>query len=142
MRDLWTTSDLPVLTAYAELDAEGEDLLNAEDDVATRVVLTSQEVQRSLAKLSDAGLLPTQATNVGLFVIGVTAAGVREAGGWPSADLGADRLMAALEHLAVHGADEPTRSKGKVALAQLGGLGRDTLAAVAATVITGHLPGQ
>lgn len=23
MRDLWTTRDLPVLTAYAELDAEG-----------------------------------------------------------------------------------------------------------------------
>ncbi|WP_158647942.1 hypothetical protein [Nocardioides houyundeii] len=142
MRDLWTTRDLPVLREYVELDATGDDLFNATDDIAAKLGLDSDELDNSIHKLTTAGYITSAATFGGAYVTDVTERGLRTVGAWPDTESGVDRLIAALEALVASAPDEPTRTKRRATLEQVSGLGRDTLAAVVATVITGQLPGS
>jgi hypothetical protein len=142
--DTWHNRDLPVLRVVVRLcDERPGELINM-SEVVQLTGLDERDVVRAGLALESAGLLKT----IGDFSQRISdfhtpGARARQlTGSWPTAETGADRLVAALEKLASNAPDEPTRTRAQGALAQLGGFSRDTLAAIAATVITGQLPGS
>ncbi|HEY8721483.1 hypothetical protein [Pengzhenrongella sp.] len=70
----------------------------------------------------------------------ISAKARRELGLWPSAEAGADRLMAALDALIAQ-AKPADRSRLEKVRDGLVGAGRDMVVSVAAAVITGQIPG-
>jgi hypothetical protein len=79
------------------------------------------------------------------FVIAPSQKGLERCAGWPSAEDATTFMAAFLEAVEAHAKDdsapEPDRSRFAQLANALGAVGRDTLAEVAAKVITtGHLP--
>jgi predicted ArsR family transcriptional regulator len=141
VRDLWTTRDFPILRAYVELDAEGEDLLNATDHVAEQLGIPLDELERSLEKLSQAGYIETGATFGGPYVTAIRERGLREVGAWPTPETALDRMIAALEAIADNTDDEDTRTRARKILDGLGGAGRQIGISVVGAAIGGQIPG-
>lgn len=143
MQDIWTTRDLPVLTAYAELDADGADLMNAEDEIAASLGLSQEQMDASIGRLAEANFVRAAATFGGSFVESLTERGRRTAGSWPSAETAADRLLAALDAIA-EDASRPESDRQKARkFGRWVGQSINTIGLeVAASVITGQLPGS
>lgn len=140
LADTWAR-DVQVLREVARLLEFGHSIVDG-GQLLDATGLDEADLERALRAL-DAGEYVTVTMAAGTrhwMVRGLTASARREIGLWPSPEIGVDRLFAALKNLAETAPDEPSRSKGKAALAQLGGLSRDTLASIIATVITGQLP--
>jgi hypothetical protein len=146
--DTWHSRDLPFLRALVDqLELTPHTPISAAD-VGVQLGMDDNDVTRALRNLTRGEYVttrpyprrmsdgptdaPLDVTEKALYVVGV----------WPSPEAAADRLVAALAALAKDGPDEPTRTRARSALEQVGGFGRDTLAAIAATVITGQLPGS
>jgi hypothetical protein len=144
--DTWHSRDLPVLRTIVRLhDADPIDLVRVnhiESELAG--TLSEDDIQRAGIALEEAGLIDISGSSglPLLFVKSITANARQLAGSWPTADTAADRLLAALDALAAQSHDEPTRTRARTVREQVGGFSRDTLAAIAATVITGQIPGS
>ena len=145
LADTWHARDLPVLRTIVRLhDADPVGTVRVHHIEAELAdTHTAEDVQRAGVALAEAGLIDKSGASglPLLFVRGVAPQARQLAGSWPTAETGADRLLAALEALADQAPDEPTRDRARTVLQQVGGFSRDTIAAIAATVITGQLPG-
>lgn len=145
--DTWHSRDLPFLRALVDqLELTPHTPVSAAD-IGIALSMDDNDVTRALRNLTRGEYVtprpyprrisdgpndaPLDVTEKALYAVGV----------WPSPETAADRLVAALAALADDGPDEPTRTRARIALEQVGSFGRDTLAAIAATVITGQLPG-
>lgn len=142
--DRWHDRDLPVLSELAK--AEEQHTAVRLETIMANTGLQFAEVRASVARLIRTGYVDQArftADDGGKYAhCRMSKMGLEAVGHWPSAEAGADRLLEVLDHLAQHAPDEPTRSKLRAALSQLGGLSRDTLAGIAAAVLTGQLPGH
>ena len=141
--DTWHSRDLPVLTTVVRLCEHRPRSWVSPDTLRAELDMDERNLQRAILALESAGYFRTSWAGGELIpsVSKVSPKARQAAGSWPTCDAAADRLLAALEQLASAGADEPTRSKARGAREHLGAMSRDTLAAIAATIITGQVPG-
>ena len=140
--DKWNSRDLPVLVAAARL-LEDQDFVDA-DIIAADLELSHRDVVLALKNLEHRHLeLLNTSTYDGrdYMVRGIFPAGLEAAGQWPSPELAADRLEAALTAL-VDAAPEGSPQRGKFVALRDGLLaaGRDVIIDVAGSVISGRLP--
>lgn len=141
--DVWSIRDLPVLVATVRLLDETGRPVQA-NQISTATGIAEAEVQRALTNLGREHL---EVADWGSLVgkdwvaIAKTAAGLRAAGAWPSAEVAADRLIAALEEIIDNTVDgSPKQSRLKAARDALLAAGRDVLVEVAGAAITGRVP--
>lgn len=141
--DTWHHRDLPVLREVVRLTDERMGQLVKVDDVEAALDLDPDDIQRAGLALKHAGLCKVDGSlqrRVLMFST-PTADARRLTGAWPSTEQATDRLIAALTAVAERDPDVETRSSARAALDHLGHMTRDTITAIAATVITGQLPG-
>lgn len=142
--DTWETRDLPLLrTIVAMRDAEPGHPITSHA-LAEAAAVTPDQARSALQNLGAEFVILKDASSMAqwdVFVIGVTAEGLRAAGAWPSPETAADRLLAAIdEQISVLPEGSPRSSKLKAARDGLLGAGRDVLVSVAAAVLTGRIP--
>lgn len=138
----WNARDFPVLKLLARAEQQRTDA--SVDEITELTGLPYPEIRSTVDLLKRSGLVDeakfSAASGRAFTHVRLSADGLRKVRAWPTEEVAVDRMLAALDRLIATAPDQPTRTKRQEALAQLGGLGRDTLAAVAATVITGQLP--
>lgn len=141
--ETWHARDLPVLTAIVKLCEHRPRAWVGPEQLRAELNLDERELQRAILALESDGYFRTSWAGGELIpsVSQISPHARRAVGTWPTTDQAADRLLAALTAVADHDPDEGTRTKARAALDHLGALTRDTIAAVAATVITGQIPG-
>lgn len=120
IEDQWSRWDYPVLVALVQWDAENQargfvDRAQVVDMIGAREEDT-WKVGRALDRLHRAGLIEIidamDGTPWPSTVMGVTTAGLRTAGAWPTPESMRDRLLAELEAAADRiSASEPEKSK-------------------------------
>jgi|GEM_PF-1996352 len=141
--DLWTTIDYPVLLEAARLQStNGRPVTSAELaegtglDVTVVVRAIGRLAQRYVEVRSVSSLAATD-----YLVTGVTADGLEAAGQWPSPEVAADRILAALD-AAIDDTTEGSPKQGRLKAARdaVASIGRDLLVQVASGVITGRIP--
>jgi len=138
--DLWTSRDLPVLRAIvAAIDATRPGYPIRVSDLTVEG-LTSEEIQRSVNALAQAGTFFTGTDGAWghphLFIHGVTEHARQRAGVWPTpADDLAERLIGAFQ-AAADAAEGEKKTKLKAALTGLKGLSRDVLVEVISSMIS------
>jgi hypothetical protein len=145
LEDTWSGRELPLLREAARRLEGGETNLYVDALAAHLNIDPAQaQAQIAVAALSDDGYLDGMrvAEIRGPIVIThISAKARRELGLWPSAEAGADRLMASLDALIAQ-AESDDRSRLEKVRDGLMGAGRDLVVSVAAAVITGQVPGQ
>ena len=143
--NVWTDLDFPVLVETVRRLNSGENhvlsraiagaLDRAEPDVVAALI-------RLNTRYLDVKVERAWGGKVALCqVTGVTEEGLREVGVWPSPEVAADRLIAALDALIDTTTDgSPKQSRLKAARDGLLATGREVLVEVAGAAITGRLP--
>jgi hypothetical protein len=142
LADTWQTRDLPVLRiAVAALDerpgwaAEVDEIDHGMDQ---------EEFMRAVQRLEHGGYLTAEwsitfgSTEL-ISITSATKAAFEATGAWPTSDVAADRLLAALKDLADGGRTEDVRSRARKALDALSGAGRDIAVGVATAALGGQL---
>lgn len=143
--DVWSSRDFPVLReAAAAWEESGREAVH-EVPIVEATGLSIEVVRHSVATLVATGFLEGRVlrgddTIMSVMVTAVTERGMREVGLWPSAEVGADRLIEALDELIEQADDEDSRSWLVKVRDGLVGAGRDIVVSVAAAVLTGQLP--
>lgn len=141
--DTWTTRDLPVLRAVARL-LEDDRTAVASDEIASAVGLDKRDVVKALRLLGDEHIRIDDMSSLGpadYVVTGITTAGLRTVGQWPSPETAVDRMIEALEQMIDNTPEgSPKQSRLKASLAWIRDTGRDVMVEVAAAAITGRLP--
>ena len=141
--DTWYSRELPVLREVARL-AELGDIDVSVDVLAQALNMPQPVIGRAGTLLEEDGYLADTSTafGTGLVRFGrVTPKGRREVGQWPSPDIAADRLLAALEAAVTNAPTEEDRSKARRVLDAFTSAGRDLLVDVAGGVVTGQISG-
>lgn len=145
LADTWNSREFPILRETArqleyEENADGGVRVH---QIAAALNLSPEIVYRSVRILESDGLLEgvwMQPSTHGR-ITQISGRARQLVGQWPTPETAADRLLAALDALASQSPDEPTRTRARTVREQVGGFSRDTLAAIAATIITGQIPG-
>lgn len=138
--DVWTSRDYPVLAAAAKRFDEGETSIRVET-LATDTGLSVEDVKRAGSALSRRDLL----TASGAWgdpiqrVSELSGEAYLLTGLHPDGDDAVTRLVDALRQAADQTNDPEEKSKLRRLADNAGGVSRDVLAAVLATVITGGL---
>lgn len=143
--DTWHNRDLPVLReAVKRIDAAPRDKPTVHD-FATALNIDEETTRRSLTALERDGLVTLiweQRAAVRRrirSVADVSADAYRKAGAWPTPESGADRLIAALEHIAANTNDEDERTRAQKILDGFAGSGRQIAVGVATAIINGQV---
>lgn len=143
--DRWTRIDQPVLQALVEHFEQHRGPIRA-SAVATTTGLDIINVRRSINLLAQDGLVvvPKNAPRVsdlaGEHALGVTPAGLRRAGEWPTTELAFGRLIEALEAIAENTDDSDTRTNARKFADWLRASVNTVGVSVAGAVITGQMP--
>lgn len=128
LNDVWTTRDLPVLAATARLLDEKPGHPRQANKVEAATGIAEADVKRAFVNLSREHLDVADwggMTSKDYAVTGITADGLRAAGQWPSPEVAADRLVAALNELIDNTTEgSPKQSRLKAARDSLLGVGR------------------
>lgn len=143
LEDTWSGRELPLLQEAARRLESGETNLYV-SALAEQLNIDPAQAQIAVDALSDDGYLDgvrVEEIRGPVVITHISAKARRELGLWPSAEAGADRLMAALDALIVQ-AKPDDRSRLERVRDGLVGAGRDMVVSVAAAVITGQIPGQ
>jgi hypothetical protein len=142
MSSAWESRDLPVLKAIVELTDEGEDGLPSAR-IADRTGLDEDTVQRALWALAAEHppffTVVDGSSLAGRYILEVnspTGHARRTVGSWPSPETIAAGLIAALQEAAEHETSDERKGRLRRAADALGGLGKDVLSEVIASVIT------
>ncbi len=139
MQDTWTTRDLPVLLAIVErFDDDGRS--PGPNQIQKITGLDAEVVQRALRALGSEQLsfLTEVKGSWGkqIIMVGAPTGHARRAvGAWPTAEVLADRLVAAMNEAADRQADDEQKGLLRKAAAFLGSAGRDIAVDVAATAL-------
>lgn len=146
IENLWTSADLPTLQAVAELAQSHKGHLAA-GQVAAVTGLDLDTTLEALERLLKAGYIDAQALHgdnrtVAVIIGGMTERGLREVGAWPSTEVAADRLIAALDALVANASTPDERTRWQRVRDGIAGAGRDVTVGLATAVLTGQLPGQ
>jgi len=142
--DIWTTRDLPVLVAAVRLLDEQPGLPRQAGEIAELTGLPEGDVQKALHNLATDYLDVADWGSLAghdFVAVGFTSNALRATGAWPSPELAADRLLAALG-AAIDNATEgsPKQSRLKAIRDGFVAAGRDITVEVAAAVLTGRIP--
>lgn len=142
--DRWTTRDLPVLLAAAELlDETGRS--TDEGAIVKRLGMERDDVIRALRNLSQRYLDLKISEAWGgavafVHIASITEDGLRATGQWPSAEAAADRFLSALDEIIdATPADAPKASRLRAVRDGVVGIGRDVLVDVMGGVLTGRI---
>lgn len=144
--DVWTSRDFPVLLEAARLIEAGASYV-FEQPLAAATGLDRDQVIRAIVTLQRGGYVEARLNRgddrvTSATIVDISPQGMREVGLWPSPETGAERLLAALDTLVEQAPNEAERSRWRKIRDGVAGAGRDVLISIAATVITGQLPGQ
>ncbi len=142
--DVWATRDLPVLVATVRLLEEHPGLPRQAGEIAELTGLPEAEVQKALRNLATDYLEVADWASLGshdFVAVNYTSDALRATGAWPSPELAADRLLAALS-TAIDNAAEGSPKQSRLRALRDGFLaaGRDVTVEVAAAVLTGRIP--
>jgi hypothetical protein len=139
MQDTWTTRDLPVLLAIVEgFDDGGRS--PGPKQIQEITGLEPETVQRALRALGSEqpSFLAEVKGSWGkqIIMVGAPTGHARRAvGAWPTAEVLADRLVAAMNDAADSEADDEQKGLLRKAASFLGSAGRDIVVGVAATAL-------
>lgn len=140
--DVWTTRDYPVLVTVARM-LEQNDMVQAVE-VAEATGRPHRDVVLALVNLGHKHLtVQDSSTYDGRdnYVTGIRPGGLEAVGQWPSSDVAAERLIAALDALADKSpVDSPKRKRLLAVRDGFLNAGRDVMVDVAAAMITGRIP--
>jgi len=98
----WFERDYPVLLATAAQLEESRSNMAMSHEIAARAGIEADQVVKALGNLGTRYVLTKDASSLGgrdLYAVGLTDKGLEAADVWPSSDLLAERLVAALERL-------------------------------------------
>jgi Mn-dependent DtxR family transcriptional regulator len=139
--DTWYSRDFLVLHEVARR-VEADESLQA-SDIAEALGMDPKIVGKAGTRLKEDGyLIGAEAMGHGVIrFFDVTAKGRREVGMWPSPDVAADRLLAALQAAVANAPTEEAKGKARRALDAVTSAGRDFLVDVASGVVTGQITG-
>lgn len=141
--DTWNDRELPVLEAAVRgVDAGRMHGGIRFNDIASQTGLTVEDVYVAARALEDAGFIANAYVSPGTHsrVTSVSGAARERVGSWPSADVGADRLLEAVQRLADSASTDEDRSRLRKLLDALGGVSRDVLVSVVSASISGQMP--
>ncbi|MBD8585967.1 hypothetical protein IFT90_15535 [Frigoribacterium sp. CFBP 8766] len=140
--DVWAARDYPVLMAVAKM-LEEQDVLQSQE-IATSSGQSQREVVLALTNLGHRHLVVKDASGFNErdnYVVGIRPEGLEAVGQWPSSDVAADRLIAALDALVdTSPIDSPKQNRLVAIRDGFATAGRDVLVDVAAAVISGRIP--
>lgn len=144
--DVWTTRDLPVLRAAAELIDERAGRATDYRMIAERAGLEPDDVARAVVNLDQRYISAKLQRALGgqivlASVLAITAQGLEATGRWPTPETAVDRLLASLDveiDEAPEGSAKSSRLKAMRDAA--GAVGRDVLVRVMTSAITGQIP--
>ena len=138
----WESRDLPVLRAVVDATDEGGWIIEA-TEIAERTGLSDQDVQNALWALGsnqppyfeimDASTMSERHIHAAHQPTGHAR---RTVGTWPTPDLWADRLIAALTEAAENETDPDKKSKLRKAADALGSMGGQVLGGVITSYVT------
>lgn len=141
--DTWQTRDFPVLLEVArQADRQPQRLWLSITQVAEATGLSKDDVRTAAHWLAEAGLVQVdrRADSVVAFR-GITVEARTKVGLWPTPQVAADRLVAALRQAVEEAATPEEKTKRQKALSSLLEGGRDFIVSVAAGVLTGQVGG-
>lgn len=140
LEDKWHSRDLPTLRAAARI-ADGDMVGARFQEIVAETGISLDDSMLALRALQDGGLVevrwmaPAQAARV----LHISGEARRLVGLWPSPEVAADRLIAAIE-AAIERSDDPEeRTRLRKFRDGLLGAGRDLAVAIGAAVITGQV---
>jgi hypothetical protein len=138
--DTWSSRDLPVLVEVARHFDRSTDPLNAWQ-VAQATGLTAEDVTKAGRALASDDLVEIEIDMDGSADFrGISGEARRLTGLWPSPEVAADRLLAALEQAIERAQTPEQRSHLQRALDGILRAGRDVAVGVAGGVLTGQVP--
>jgi len=142
LADVWASRDYPVLVAVAQMLEQGRSVQAVE--VAEAIGRPQHDVVLALNNLGHMHLIVKDSSTYDgpdNYVTGIRPEGLEATGQWPSSDVAAERLIAALDALVDNAPENSPKHKRLVAARNgLLGIGRDVLVNVGSAVITGQLP--
>lgn len=134
--DTWQARDLPFLIEAVRGVDNGE--IVRTEELADRAGLTPEDGQRAAAALHGAGYVEgvgVEEASYPLYITAVSSKARQLSGTWPSEDVGADRLAAALDALIERTSDGEQRSRLLRLREGLASAGRDVAVSMAAAVL-------
>lgn len=135
--DIWYHRDLLVLREVARRVETGDDL--DIDAVADSLAMDPDTVASAGERLEEDGYL-ADSIKVDIGVIRfhrVTAKGRREVGQWPSPEIAADRLVAALQAAVDDAPEGPEKTRRQKVMEAVTGMGREFIVGVATNMASG-----
>jgi len=143
--DTWYSRDFLVLLEVARRFADDPTTSRVEaGDIADTLGLDHAMVCAIGGTLRDAGFVDGIGVDQvpGLIIFThLTPTGRREVGMWPSPEVAADRLLAALDAAIANAPTEEAKGKARRVLDAFTSAGRDLLVDVAGGVVTGQISG-
>jgi hypothetical protein len=139
--DTWQARDFPVLLEVArQADRQPRGLWLPIAQVAEATGLSEEDVQTAAHWLAEAGLVQVdrRADSVVAFQ-GIAVEARTKVGLWPTPEVAADRLIAALRQSVEEAATPEEKTKRQKILASVLEGGRDFIVSVAAGVLTGQV---
>lgn len=152
MEDVWDSRDLPVLrevVAHLDDPATVGSRVTAEHLASEHLAgFNRDDVRRALRNLELGGYVefPPRNSRKAVFkpgdeVVAFTGAALEAVGAWPTPEVALDRLIAALESVALNAPDDETKTGAAKFAAWLRGSANTVGLSVASAAITGQLPG-
>lgn len=144
-RDTWTSRDLPVLQAIADLIEETGSHADG-SAIVSRTGLTTAQVSRAVKSLEDEYLRDVHwdadwFPDLYPIVQGITSEARRTVGQWPSAEAAAERFIAAIEQQIIESETDEQRSRLVRIRDAVTVAGRDLLVDVMGAVLTKTITG-
>jgi hypothetical protein len=141
--DTWQNRDLPVLLEVArQADRQPQRLWLPIGQVAEATGLPEDDVRTAAYWLSQTGLV--QADERGYSIVafeGISVEARKKVGLWPTPEVAADRLIAALRQAVEEAGTPEEKTKRQKILSSFLEGGRDFVVSVAAGVLTGQVGG-
>lgn len=141
--DTWQTRDFPVLLEVArQADRQPRRFRLPVGQVAEAIGLNKEDVRTAAHWLAEAGLVQVdrRGDSVAAFE-GISVEARTRVGLWPTPEVAADRLIAALRQSVEKAATPEEKTKRQKILASVLEGGRDFIVSLAAGVLTGQVGG-
>jgi hypothetical protein len=141
LEDTWHSRDFPVLLEVArQADRQPQRLWLPIGQVAEATGLNKEDVQTAGHWLAGAGLVHVDRRGDSIAAFqGITVEARTRVGLWPTPEVAADRLIAALRQSVEEAATPEEKTKRQKILASVLEGGRDFIVTVAAGVLTGQV---
>lgn len=138
--DTWHSRDLPVLVEVVRRLDPRPSIPATLESIANATGLTRNEVEAASFALEDGGYVTMERDLEGAEFWQITGRARRAAGTWPTPEVAAERMLAALDNAISTTTDPEARTRLEKFREGAAGVGTSLLVGVTTAMITGHLP--